>query len=188
MKVGVPKEVRSNERRVALVPESVTKLTAAGIEVLVQAGAGENAYFLDDSYVAAGATITPDAQALLGSADVVVKVQRPNSNDGQSSPEIAMMRSGSVLIAFLQPLFNPEQAKELAERGITSFSMDAVPDKIFHGKITELASVVHTKSINQPAKVFDAQVALLDPDPELMRPGMSVNAEILITSEMGKTQ
>jgi len=59
-----------------------------------------------------------------------------------------------------------------------SFSMDAIPDQVFHGEITELASVVHTKSINQPAKVFDATVALLDPDPELMRPGMSVNAEI----------
>ena len=62
-----------------------------------------------------------------------------------------------------------------------TFTMDAVPDRIFHGNITELASVVHTKSINQPAKVFDATVALLDPDPELMRPGMSVNAEIHIS-------
>lgn len=127
MKVGVPTEVRPNERRVALVPDSVKKLTAAGIEVLVQAGAGENAYFLDDAYVAAGATIAPDAQTLFASADIIVKVQRPDSNDGQASPEIAMMRSGSVLISFLQPLFNPEQAKELAEHGITSFSMDAVP-------------------------------------------------------------
>jgi HlyD family secretion protein len=61
-----------------------------------------------------------------------------------------------------------------------SFSMDAVPDQVFHGEITELASVVHTRSINQPARVFDATVALLDPDPELMRPGMSVNAEIQV--------
>lgn len=58
------------------------------------------------------------------------------------------------------------------------FMMDAVPDQVFHGEVTELASVVHTKSINQPARVFDATVALLDPDPELMRPGMSVSAEI----------
>lgn len=62
-----------------------------------------------------------------------------------------------------------------------SFTMDAVPDKVFHGEVTKLASVVHTKSISQPAKVFDATVALLDPDPELMRPGMSVNAEIQLT-------
>jgi HlyD family secretion protein len=69
-----------------------------------------------------------------------------------------------------------------------NFSMDAVPDQLFHGEITELASVVHTKSINQPAKVFDAKVALLDPDPELMRPGMSVNAEILIAPAMVQNQ
>jgi len=127
MIVGVPKEVRPNERRVALVPESVAKLTAAGIEVLVQAGAGESAFFLDDAYKAAGATISPDAQSLFSTADVIVKVQRPDSNDGQPSPEIAMMQSGAVLIGFLQPLFNPGLASELAEHGITSFSMDAVP-------------------------------------------------------------
>jgi multidrug resistance efflux pump len=64
-----------------------------------------------------------------------------------------------------------------------SFTMDAVPDQVFHGEITELASVVHTKSTSQPAKVFDATVALHDPDPELMRPGMSVNAEIQLVEQ-----
>jgi NAD(P) transhydrogenase subunit alpha len=112
---------------VALVPESVAKLTADGIDVLVQAGAGESAFFLDDAYKAAGATISPDAQSLFQSADIIVKVQRPDSNDGQASPEIAMMQSGAVLIGFLQPLFNPGLANELAEQNITSFSMDAVP-------------------------------------------------------------
>ena len=127
MKVGVPKEVRPNERRVALVPESVNKLTTAGIDVLVQAGAGGSAHFLDQAYKTAGATIVPDAQTVFESADVVVKVQRPASNEGLAKPEVEMMRSGAVLIAFLQPLYYPELAKELAERGITSFSMDAVP-------------------------------------------------------------
>ena len=127
MKVGVPREVRPNERRVALVPESVNKLTTAGVEVLVQAGAGENAHFLDDAYVAAGATIVSDAKTLFESADVIVKVQRPTSNDGQAESEITMLHSGTVLISFLQPLFYPEMAMELAGRGITSFSMDAVP-------------------------------------------------------------
>ena len=127
MKVGVPKEVRPNERRVALVPESVNKLTTAGIDVLVQAGAGESAHFLDEAYKTAGATIVPDAQTVFESADVVVKVQRPASNEGLAKPEVEMMRSGAVLIAFLQPLYYPELAKELAERGITSFSMDAIP-------------------------------------------------------------
>jgi HlyD family secretion protein len=65
------------------------------------------------------------------------------------------------------------------------FSLDAAPDKVFEGEITELASVVHTRSINQPAKIFDATVTLRNPDPELMRPGMSVNAEILLGQVAG---
>ena len=127
MKVGVPKEVRNNERRVALVPDSVSKLTAAGIEVIVQAGAGETSYFFDDAYVAAGATIAPKAQSLFESADVIVKVQRPTSDDKQAQSEIAMMPSGAVLIALLQPLFNPDLVGELADSDITCFSMDSIP-------------------------------------------------------------
>lgn len=67
------------------------------------------------------------------------------------------------------------------------FGLDAVPDRVFHGEITELAAVIHSKSNNQPAKVFDAKVALLDPDPEIMRPGIGVNAEILIAPVMVST-
>ena len=63
-----------------------------------------------------------------------------------------------------------------------SFTLDAAPDHPFEGQVVELASVIHTKSTNQPAKVFDAVIALLKPDPELMRPGMSVNAEIYMDS------
>ena len=127
MKVGVPKEVRNNERRVALVPDSVSKLTTAGVEVIVQAGAGETAYFFDDAYVAAGATIAPKVQSLFESADVIVKVQRPIFDDKQAQSEIAMMPSGSVLIALLQPLFNPDLVRELAECDIIGFSMDSIP-------------------------------------------------------------
>ena len=136
MIVGVPKEIRPNERRVALVPESVNKLTTAGIDVLVQAGAGENAFFLDDAYAAAGATISSDAQTLFASAGVVVKVQRPDSNGGQPSPEIAMMRSGAVLISFLQPfntdiwVYDPYLSRDIAEIvGFTQTSLDNILSK-----------------------------------------------------------
>ena len=127
MKVGVPKEVRNNERRVALVPDSVSKLTAAGVEVIVQAGAGEAVYFFDDAYVAAGATIASDVQSLFESVDVIVKVQRPTFDEKHAQPEIAMMSSGTVLIGLLQPLFNPDLVRELAKRSIIGFSMDAIP-------------------------------------------------------------
>ena len=121
MKVGIPKETAANERRVALTPDMATRLVGAGLEVSVQSGAGEEAFFTDELYTGAGATVAPDAAALLGGADVVLKVQSP------SVEEVDMMSQGSAIIAFLQPLNNRELVKKLAERGITSFSMDTVP-------------------------------------------------------------
>jgi multidrug resistance efflux pump len=81
----------------------------------------------------------------------------------------------------------PERDSARVEIGQqVSFTMDAVPDQVFYGTVTELASVVHTRSVSQPAKIFAATVTLLSPDPELMRPGMSVNASIrLEPSEAG---
>ena len=127
MKVGVPKEVRPNERRVALVPESVAKLIAAGMEVVVQEGAGAAAHFSDTAYKNAGASIVPSASAVYETADILVKVQRPTFGGEDEPPEVSMLRSYTVLIGFLQPLYHPAMAKGLAEMGVISFSMDAVP-------------------------------------------------------------
>lgn len=77
------------------------------------------------------------------------------------------------------------ESARIAEGQTVTFTLDAAPDRVFEGHITELASVVHTRSINQPAKVFDATVALANPDPELMRPGMSVNAQIRLGKPRG---
>ncbi len=127
MKVGVPKEIVPGERRVALVPEAVARLTRSGVEVLVQAGAGEAAGFRDDEYRSAGAEIVPDVASLLGQADVVLKVQRPVRNEALGRHEVEMPREGATLVAFLQPLANPDLVKLLAARRVTSFSMDAIP-------------------------------------------------------------
>ena len=127
MKVGVPKEVRANERRVALVPESVSKLVAAEMEVIVQEGAGLSAHYSDEAYRNAGATVVSSASAVYESADILVKVQRPTFGGEDEPPETAMLRSGEVLIGLLQPLYHPAMAKGLAEMGVTSFSMDAIP-------------------------------------------------------------
>jgi NAD(P) transhydrogenase subunit alpha len=121
VKVGVARETAPGERRVALVPDAGSRLAAAGIEPLVQAGAGEQASFLDDAYAAAGFTVVPDAAALYAEAEVVVKVQKP------SPEEVALTRSGQVLIAFLAPLVEVQLVRDLAARGVTAFSMDAIP-------------------------------------------------------------
>ena len=127
MKVGVPKEIVAGERRVALVPETVAKLAKSGLEVVVETGAGERAAFPDRAYAEVGAKLAPDAATTLSEADVVLKVQKPAVNEALGKHEVALMREGSVLIAMLQPLSHPDLVKTLAERKITSFSMDAIP-------------------------------------------------------------
>src|SRR5881409_2090752 len=121
MKVGVPKETAINERRVALVPETVGRLVQAGLEVLVERGAGEGAFCADELYRAAGATLVPEAGRVLAGADVVVKVQRP------APEEAAQLRAGVVLISFLQAARFPELVRQLAGRRVTTFSMEQVP-------------------------------------------------------------
>lgn len=127
MKVGIPKEIASNEKRVALVPEAVSTVSKAGTEVLVEVGAGEGSYIPDRAFEEAGATLMPDARALLSQAEVVLKVQAPVLNTALGSHEVELMREGAVLITFLQPQSDPDLVKRLADRKITSFSMDRIP-------------------------------------------------------------
>jgi len=116
MKIGVPKETTPGERRVALVPETVSRLAKSGNTVVVERGAGEASSFPDRLYADAGATIG-DPYA----AELVVKVQKP------SDDELARLHEGTVLIAFLQPLTQHDLVRELARRRITALSMDAIP-------------------------------------------------------------
>ncbi|HEY3727534.1 MAG TPA: Re/Si-specific NAD(P)(+) transhydrogenase subunit alpha [Solirubrobacteraceae bacterium] len=120
MRIGVPKETAEGERRVALVPEVVKRLSDQGMEVLVQREAGSGALIPDAGFEEAGAELVDDpAQAL--SADVVVKVAAPNAE------ETAQLGPDSVLIAFLGPLTNGEGVKAIAATGATSFALEAVP-------------------------------------------------------------
>jgi NAD(P) transhydrogenase subunit alpha len=118
--LAVPKETVTNERRVALIPDAVKKLSASGLTVLIQSGAGDSAFISDEAYSNVGGTIVSDAAAAFG-ADLVIKVQKP------SAEELAMMKNGGALIAFLQPMVNTDLVEELVKRQITSFSMDAIP-------------------------------------------------------------
>src|SRR5919197_672973 len=117
MRVGVPKESAPGERRVALVPEVVSRLVSGGFEVLVEAGAGDAASFPDAAYEEAGAGVGSDPWG----ADAVVKVQAP------SAEEAARRREGQILIGFLQPLTDREGIERLAGRGVTAFAMESIP-------------------------------------------------------------
>ena len=110
-----------------MVPDTVARLVASGMEVLVESGAGQEANFTDEIYREAGATLSPDAASLLGGVEVVLKVQGPAMNEVLGRHEVEMMADGATLIAFLQPLTNLDLVRALKEKGITSFSMDTVP-------------------------------------------------------------
>lgn len=125
MKLAVAKEIEMGENRVALIPDTVARLVKQGIEVWVEAGAGERAFFSDEAYAAAGATIISDPYTLWGEADVLVKVSPPQEREGRH--EVDMLREGAVLIGFTNPLGNPVLAQRLAQRRITSLSMELIP-------------------------------------------------------------
>jgi len=121
VKVAIPKERAQDERRVALVPDTATKLIAAGLEVTVEEGAGSSAFVPDDAYEKAGVKVVKGAAVLLKDADIVLKVQAP------SADEVELLKKGAVLISFLQPATQGDVVKALAKRGITAFSLELVP-------------------------------------------------------------
>ncbi|MDA1096331.1 MAG: Re/Si-specific NAD(P)(+) transhydrogenase subunit alpha [Chloroflexi bacterium] len=127
MKVGIPRETAHGERRVALVPDLVARLTKAGSQVFVEVGAGAQAFFPDGAYEAAGATLLGTAAELYAQSDVVLKVQRPHRGDGIEGDEAALLRAGSTIIALLQPLNNLDLVRQLAVGGVIAFSMDSIP-------------------------------------------------------------
>jgi NAD(P) transhydrogenase subunit alpha len=125
--VGVPKESYPGERRVALVPVVVPNLIKAGLEVVMEAGAGEQAGYPDAAYVEKGAKVVPDRAAVFSAADVVVQVLCYGSNDVTGKADLAMMRRGQTLIGFLRPLGSAEVVQEIARAGVTSFSVELMP-------------------------------------------------------------
>ncbi len=121
MQAAVPRESATGERRVALTPDVLPRLTAAGVDVLVETGAGAAALFPDTSFEAKGAHIAPDARSAFERADVVCKVQPPTVGEAQA------LRPGSAVVSFLQPGSDLELVKVLAERRISAFSLDLLP-------------------------------------------------------------
>ncbi|MGH7710774.1 MAG: NAD(P) transhydrogenase subunit alpha, partial [Gemmatimonadaceae bacterium] len=120
MKIGVPRETSANEARVALVPDSVSRLTKAGQQVLVERGAGASARFPDAAYEQAGAQLA-DAPSVYGSSDIVVKVQRPLPDEARK------LREGALVISLLQPQAAGDTLAALAERKATALSLERVP-------------------------------------------------------------
>jgi NAD(P) transhydrogenase subunit alpha len=117
VRIGVPRELEPGERRVALVPDAVSRLVAAGFQVVVEPGAGAAASFLDGAYAEAGAEVSGPAWE----ADGVVKVRKP------SATEVERLRDRQLLVGFLEPLTDRPGIERLAARGVNAFAMESIP-------------------------------------------------------------
>ena len=127
MKIGIAKERRAHELRVAVSPDTVKKLIGLGAEVAIESGAGMGSAYTDEAYAAAGAKVVPDEAAALSDADVVLKVQRPLTAAEGGPDEVALLKRGAMLVGILSPYGAKEQLALYAERGINAFAMEFMP-------------------------------------------------------------
>lgn len=127
MIVGVPRETFPGERRVAMVPAVIPSLTKAGLEVVVEAGAGAPAGYLDADYASKGAKILPTRADVFGAADIVIQVLCYGSNDRTGKADVPLYRNGQALIGFLRPLGSLDTVQEIASKGVTAFSIELMP-------------------------------------------------------------
>jgi H+-translocating NAD(P) transhydrogenase subunit alpha len=125
--IGVPKETYPGDRRVAIVPVVVPALTKAGFEVHIEAGAGGDAGYLDSQYLEKGAKIVADRAALFAAADIVVQILCYGSNDITGKQDLALYRRDQILVGFLRPFGTREVLQEVADAGVTAFSMELMP-------------------------------------------------------------
>ena len=143
MKVGIPKEIQEGETRVALIPPSIKKILKDNVEILVEAGAGEKAFWKDKDYTDAGAKIIEGPEALYNSADLIIKVRKPELNEKISEHEINLMKEGAVLVSMLQPATNIDTVKKLVSRKISAFSLDSLP-RITRAQTMDVLSAMST--------------------------------------------
>jgi NAD(P) transhydrogenase subunit alpha len=140
MIVAIPKEIIPEENRVAAIPATVKELIKKGMEVIVEAGAGEKAFFSDDSYKETGATIEKDTKELYDKADLVLKVNHPVFNEALKIHEAELLKEGSAFVSFFQTAREQDAVKILADRKITGFSMHLIPRTTLAQKMDALSS------------------------------------------------
>ncbi|MGK7891293.1 MAG: Re/Si-specific NAD(P)(+) transhydrogenase subunit alpha [Leptolyngbyaceae cyanobacterium] len=126
MKIAVAKETDSGECRVALTPDVVARLVKQGLDIVVEAGAGEQSFFSDQEYEAAGAAVVSETAAAWGDANMILKVQPPITTDNGAS-ELDLLKPDQVFISFLNPLAEPERVQAIAQKNVTAFSMELIP-------------------------------------------------------------
>lgn len=127
MIVGVPKEIYPGERRVALTPAVVPMLAKAGLEVVIESGAGQKAGYPDAQYQDKGAKILSDRNAVFSQSDIVTQVLCYGANDKNGANDLALLRRGQVLIGFLRPLGSAESVQQVARTGVSAYAVELMP-------------------------------------------------------------
>ena len=143
MKIGIPKEIHSGEKRVAATPETTKWLKKLGFEVALESSAGEHAHFTDDLYREEGVEIINDTKTLWAEADIILKVRAPEMHPSLGIHESELLKEGSLLISFIWPAQNPELMKLLAARKATVIAMDSVPRISRAQKLDALSSMAN---------------------------------------------
>ncbi len=143
MRIGIPKEVHRNEKRVAATPENVEWLRKLGFEVVVEAGAGAAANFLDDAYREEGAEVVETAKEIWEQADIVLKVRAPEPHPTLGVHEADLLRAGQTLISFIWPAQNQELLEKLSQSKATALAMDSVPRISRAQKLDALSSMAN---------------------------------------------
>ena len=134
MQIAVPTEQWPNERRVALIPDSVKKLARAGFSILVQDGCGNESGYSNEDYTEAGATVSSDREAMLKSSDIILRVRKPDAS------EVNLLKSGAVHISYLDPYNEPELVDSMAQQGVSAISMEMIPRTTRAQKMDALSS------------------------------------------------
>ena len=151
-RIGVPRETFPGEKRVATVPDVVSKLIKLGFAVVVEKGAGELADLSDQAYAEAGANIAPDAAALWNGSDIVFKVRPPTAD------EVALMHAGQTLIGFVWPAQNPDLMQQLAAKKVTVLAIDCLPRTLSRAQkmdaLTSMAGVSGYRAVVEAANAF----------------------------------
>ncbi len=127
MIIGIPSEIKTGEKRVAMSPANVQSLTDKSVKILIQADAGSAAGYPDAEYTAAGATVTADRAEIFANSDIILQVQSFGSNNENSDDDLAMVRQGQLIIGMMDPLAAPQAAQAVADKGATAIALELVP-------------------------------------------------------------
>lgn len=151
MKVGIPKEVEEDEKRVGATPKTVKRLIKQGFDVYVETNAGLAANYSDEEYENSGATILSTAQEIYSSTDIILKVQAVQKQ------EIPLLQKGQVTLSYLSPAQNPELLVALAEQGVNAIAMDAIP-RISRAQkmdvLSSMANIAGYRSVIEGANLY----------------------------------